>query len=86
MQIFTVEQIIQMRIEAKEAAQMLFGSIIDTAWQSIIDNLGSIISLVQTHDWSGLLMAILIIISCIMLLYRLMRNNVIVVLKILLDH
>ncbi|MCA9340063.1 MAG: hypothetical protein KDA17_04085 [Candidatus Saccharibacteria bacterium] len=86
MQIFTPEMILEMLKQAKDTSSVLFESIITAAWSSVAEALATLLPAIHNHDWNGLMVGILMVVSGVMLLYRLIRNNLLTTLEFLINR
>lgn len=84
MQIFTTEMTLELLYQIKETSNLLFESILSAAWNNTIDSFGSIISAISSQDWSGVLVGVFMAISGAILLYKLVRDNILSTLEFLL--
>ena len=75
MQIFTVEMLIEMRLQARELAKDFIESIFDATWQSVLASFSDLTRAIQAHEWDTAAVAGLFIISALVLLYRLLKRG-----------
>lgn len=75
MQIFTMEMLIQAYVQSRELTRELFSSTIGGAWQNIVDLFSLVFTSVADGNWSSALAAGFILFSGILFLYRLVRKN-----------
>lgn len=73
MQLFTVEMLIEMRLQARELAKALLESVFDAAWQSVARSFSDLARAIQVHERDAAMVAGLFIISAIVLLYCLLK-------------
>lgn len=86
MQIFTVQMLLDVVHQANEIKQMLFDTLLGSTWQNVMNYFeASWYALIQ-HDWNILPVSFLLLISGVILLYRLVRNNFFMALKSIVDR
>ena len=85
MQIFTIEMFIDALIQSREVTSLLVGSLLSTAWTEVISFFPSFIGAILAGDWTGVIVRLLILASCMMVIYRLVRKMPFMVLKSVVD-
>lgn len=86
MQIFTIEMLVQIYTQSREIAQELFGVFITAAWDNVAASLGGTFAALTSQSWNELLVQILLLMSGLVMLFRLIRYNLRSTLKFLLDR
>ena len=86
MQIFTIDMILDMFKQTKETSSLLFEAVLSAAWNSVIESLAGIAPAFLAHDWRGLAVNVFVLITTIVLIYRLIRHNLQSTLAYLLDR
>lgn len=72
MQLFTADQLLDMRIQAWSLARDFMGSIMQVLWQSIINFFPSLIGAFEAGDWIEVIMRLSILVGSIVMIYRLL--------------
>lgn len=86
MQIITTQMLVDIYHQSHEMVQTFFNLLLATTWQNVMNYFkASWYALIQ-HDWNILLVSFLILISGVILLYRLVRNNFFMALKSIVDR
>ena len=83
MQIFTVDMMLETLKQAKDTSGLLFESIITAAWSSVAEALATLLPAIHNHDWNGLMVGVLMATSGAIILYRLIRKNLLSTLEFL---
>lgn len=83
MQIFTVDMMLETLKQAKDTSGLLFESIITAAWSSVVEALATLLPAIHNHDWNGLMVGVLMATSGAIILYRLIRKNLLSTLEFL---
>lgn len=86
MQIFTVEMIKEFLVQIRDFKHEVLGAVFSTAWQEIADFFPSIIVAINAHDWSLVMMKVLILLGCGAVMYRLFRRFTIASMELMLDR
>lgn len=86
MQIFTVQMLLDAVHQANEVRQMLFDAILGAAWRNILSSPGNIGTAFLEHNWSALFIQLFMAVCLIIFLYRLVRNNLLMAVRSMLDR
>lgn len=86
MQIFTTQMLLDAIRQANKSKQMLFDTILGTAWHNILNYLGSTWTALLQHNWHALSIQLFVAICLSIFLYRLVRKNLLMAAKSMLDR
>lgn len=74
MQIFTIELLLEAFVQSGEIVGLLIGSLLSTAWTEVMNFFPSFIEEITAGDWAGVVIRVLILVSCTMIVYRIVRK------------
>jgi len=74
MQLFTIEQLFQMRLEAWGLVKSFLGAGVDSLLQYIVEFLSSLYSAFIAHEWSDFVFQIILVAGFIAFIVRLVRR------------
>ena len=86
MQIFTVQMLLDAAHQANEIKQMLFDAIFGAAWHNVLSYLGSTWTALLQHNWDALFIQLFMAVCLIVFLYRLVRKNLFMAVRSMLDR
>ncbi|MBH1956361.1 hypothetical protein I8H84_02155 [Candidatus Saccharibacteria bacterium] len=81
MQIFTIEMFLQALAQAREMVQLFLGTLISLTWQSILEFTPAFMAAFSAHDWSEVVVRLLVIASSVVMICRLVREMPFLALK-----
>lgn len=74
MQLFTTEQLIEVRAQAWGFAREFTISIVQALWQNVVDFLPALVDAFSAKDWGEALLRVAVLIGSVVMLYRFIRK------------
>lgn len=74
MELFTVEQLIDLRVQAWDLVKDFIGSIMQVLWQNIISFFPALMEALAIGNWAEVIIRLSILVGSIVIIYRFMRK------------